>query len=158
MNPLMLVWSWSLWCLHRASMLGAVWALPMIARSLDVFFLWCVTTFGEDCITAQYGALSRVHATTLKAAHLAPDLLLAWDDLMRERAPVKMLLAVARVNDERPLWASVVRVTASAGVNVVLALILACGAALALPVLLALVLTEAVFVLAEAARGRVSPP
>lgn len=158
MKAVMEVAGWAVWCLHRALMLGAVWVLPLIARSLDVFFLWCVTTFGEDCITAQHGALSTVHATALKAAQLTPDLLLAWDDLLKDKAPVSMLLAVARVGDKRPLWASVVRVLASAAVNVTLALTLACVAALAAPVALALVLTEAVFVLAAAARSRMTRP
>jgi len=156
-NLLMLVWSWSLWCLHRASMLGAVWALPLVARSLDVFFLWCAAAFGDDYIRWP-GPLGSAHKAAVKAAQLTPNVLLGWDDLMRERAPVRVLVAVARVSDERPLWASVVRVAASIGVNVALAFALACGAALALPVLLALVLTEAVFALVEAARGRVSPP
>lgn len=150
--------SWALWSLHRASMLGAVWVLPLMARSLDVFFLWCMNTFGEDCITAQYGALGRVHAVALKAAQLTPDLLLAWDDLLKEKAPVSMLLAVARVGDKRPLWASVVRVLASGTVNAALTLMLVCAAVLAAPVALALVLTEAVYVLAAAARSRISPP
>lgn len=158
MNTVMEMAGWAVWCLHRAMMLGAVWALPLIARSLDVFFLWCVTTFGEDCITAQHGALGAVHATALKAAHLTPDLLLGWDDLLKDKAPVKVLLAVARVGDRRPLWASVLRVLVSTAVNVALALTLACAAVLAAPVALALVLTEAVFALVEAARSRMTPP